>query len=345
MDHVLIPFLQTTAESEKERHLEELLLLHAAPEIRFTLRQRLGFHVSQRGVNPHNQDAEDLYQEIMTKTVQMLQDLHASSPRVEIKSFKQYVGRVATNFCINYWRAKSPARWRLKNNLRDVLNRQPEFTLWKVGGANLGGLAAWQGMSNTATWPQTRTLEEELERFRSERFHRENIRQLPLKRIVLELFHWIGGPLELDSLVGAVAILLDVKDVPAESLDDKTNAWIEARLADSTVTADARLDEQTLLRQLWDTVQSLPVKQRDAYCFRFENASGEGLFSLLLDSEIVTLSQLGKEFGRPVEEIRRLLAQMPMDSATVALELNVSRKHVNQWRFYAEQRLKKKLKK
>src|SRR6266436_1231102 len=65
-----------------------ILLFRAAPEIRFTLRQRLGVHVGQQGVNPHNHDAEDLYQEIMTRTVQILRDL--STSQLQIKNFKQY---------------------------------------------------------------------------------------------------------------------------------------------------------------------------------------------------------------------------------------------------------------
>src|SRR5260370_27490010 len=107
MDHVLLPYLQATEESDREQRLEELVLFRAIPEIRFTLRQRLGFHVSQQGVNPHNQDAEDLYQEIITKTVQILRDLSStdsSASQSEIKNFKQYVGRIATNDCINFIR-------------------------------------------------------------------------------------------------------------------------------------------------------------------------------------------------------------------------------------------------
>ena len=119
MDHVLLAYHQATEESEREQRLEELLLFHATPEIRFTLRQRLGFHVSQSGVNPHNHDAEDLYQEIMTRTVQILRDL--STSQLQIKNFKQYVGSIAKNVCFNFIRGRSPARWRLKNNLRDVL--------------------------------------------------------------------------------------------------------------------------------------------------------------------------------------------------------------------------------
>src|SRR5260370_12711907 len=145
MDHVLRPYLQATEESEREKCLEELLLFRAAPEIRFTLRQRLGFHVSQSGINPHNQDAEDLYQEIITKTVEILRDLSASA-QPEIENFKQYVGRIATNVCINFIRGKSPARWRLNNNLPNFINRHPDFALWKLGTETLGGLAGlWMG--------------------------------------------------------------------------------------------------------------------------------------------------------------------------------------------------------
>src|SRR5205807_7367158 len=93
--------------------------------------------------------AEDLYQEIMTKTVQVLRDLSTStsSSKPEIDNFKQYVGRIATNVCINFIRAKSPARWRLKNNLRDVQNRQPEFALWKVGTENSRRTCGMEGQN------------------------------------------------------------------------------------------------------------------------------------------------------------------------------------------------------
>jgi len=137
--------------------------------------------------------------------------------------------------------------------------------------------------------------------------------------------------------------LLDIKGVASESLDDKTSAWMEARIADSTVTASSHLDEQALLRQLWEIVRTLPANQRDGYCFRFENASGQDLFSLLIDGEIVTLSLLAQEFSRLVEEIRRLMSQMPMDSATAGVELKASSAQVNQWRHYAMKRLAKEM--
>jgi hypothetical protein len=61
MDQLLLPYLQATDESERQQHLDELLMVRAAPVVRQALRRRLGFYVDQRGINPHNKDAEDNY--------------------------------------------------------------------------------------------------------------------------------------------------------------------------------------------------------------------------------------------------------------------------------------------
>ncbi len=78
MDALLLPYLGATDESERQQHLDELLLLHAAPIVRVTLRHRLGLSVSHTGTNPYNQRAQDLYQDIMLRIVQALNDLKSS---------------------------------------------------------------------------------------------------------------------------------------------------------------------------------------------------------------------------------------------------------------------------
>src|SRR6266496_6198157 len=109
MDQLLLPYLKATDEQEKTRHLDRLLLSNAAPVVRKFLRLRLNLSVDSRGHNSSNQDAEDLYQEAMTRTVQWLRDLHNSS-NPEIESFTQYVGRIAANVCNDFLRARTPAR-------------------------------------------------------------------------------------------------------------------------------------------------------------------------------------------------------------------------------------------
>lgn len=235
MDQLLLPYLQATDESERQQCLDELLLVHAVPVVRQALRQKLGFHVDQRGVNPHNQDAEDLFQEIMAKVVQTLHDLRNPSAKT-IQNLKQYVARIATNACHDVLRTKSPARARLKNNLRFLLTRHRDFAVWKIENETLSGFAVWRDTSQSeSSQKQLFDIEEMIADFRSTRFRSEDLKQVALTRIVAELFRWVGSPVELDRLVNAVAMLLDVKDFPDESFDESSQKYVEAQIAVNTL--------------------------------------------------------------------------------------------------------------
>src|SRR5688572_15773551 len=272
MDQLLLPYLQATEESERQKHLDDLLFAHAAPVVRQALRRRLGFYVDQRGINPHNQDAEDLYQEIMTKIVQTLHDLRNPSAKTRIENLQQYVARIASNACNDVLRAKSPARARLKNNLRYVMSHHSSFAVWKIEGETLAGFSVWRDSDKTqSSETQLVDIQERLETFRSTRFPRENIKQIPLTKIAAEVFRWVGGPVELDTLVNIVAMLLDVKDQPLESIDDETNAHLETRVAGSRLSSSSRLEELDLLRSLWQALRELTTEQRDVFCFGFED--------------------------------------------------------------------------
>ena len=78
MDNVLVPYLTARGEQERQQHLDELVTIRAAPLIRQVLRRRLAFYVSAQGINGNNQDAEDLYQESMTRVVQVLHELYSA---------------------------------------------------------------------------------------------------------------------------------------------------------------------------------------------------------------------------------------------------------------------------
>ncbi len=344
MDQLLLPYLQASDESERQRHLDELLLVHAAPVVRQALRRRLGFYVNQRGINPHNQDAEDLYQEIMAKIVQSLHDLRNPSSKTDIENLQQYVARTASNACNDVLRTKYPARARLKNNLRFVLTHHRDFAVWKTEGETLSGFAVWRDSSKSlSSERELADIEERLANFRSTRSPRENIKQVPLTKIVAELFRWIGSPVELDMLVNIVARLLDVKDYPVESVDDETTAYLEERVVDSAFGSSSRLEEQALLRSLWQALKELATEQRDVFCFGFEDESGRDLFTVLLEAEIVNLRELAQELGRSLETIMRLWSKMPMEDETIAVEMKTTRRQVQKWRFRALGRLKKGL--
>jgi len=326
MDNLLLPYLNTHNESEIQRHLDDLLSIHAAPIVRQTLRRRLGFYVSSQGINERNQDAEDLYQETMTRIVQVLHDLHTSSISTEIENFEHYVARVAANICIDFLRAKSPARTRLRDSLRDLFRRHKDLVSWDYESEILCGFAEWRNTGKTVFSGQANhDIEAKLESFRAARFADEDVRTAPLPQIVAELFDWVGGPVEIDVLVRMMATLLDIRESRIDSLDDDDGPSWEAHFAASALRSDSFVQAKELLERLWGAVTQLPPEQRDAFCLSFEDDAGQDLFSVLLGAGIVTLKDLANGLDRSLEEVARLRMQMPMDSAAVATELNASR--------------------
>lgn len=341
MDNVLVPYLTAEDDRERQEHLNELLTFRAAPMIRQVLRRRLGFYVTAEGVNENNRDAEDLYQEAMTRVVQVLAQLQPSAG-ADIANFELYVSRIASNTCTDFLRAKSPAHTRIKHSLRDLLKRHKDLVSWEHDGEILCGFAAWRNSGKSVFSEQSyEDLETKLDSFKSLYFADENIRLAPLSRVVAELFDWILGPVEIDVLVRMIAYLLDIKDQQLESLDDPAR-W-DAYLVTNTQSSESHLEANALLARLWQTVIQLPPEQRDVFALGFEDETGQDLFTVLLAAEIVSWEELAHGMGRSVADVVRLRLRMPMDSTRVADELKASRENVYKWRFRAIRRLKTEL--
>jgi len=344
MDHVLVPYLTARGEQERQQHLDELVTIRAAPLIRQVLRRRLAFYVSAQGVNGNNQDAEDLYQESMTRVVQVLHQLHSASG-IEIDNFDLYVSRIASNTCTDFLRAKSPARTRLKDGLRHLLKRHKDIVSWEHDGEILCGFAPWRNTGKSAFSDQPwQDLETKLQSFQSLHFSDEDVRFAPVSQIAAELFYWIGGPVEIDVLVRVIAYLLDIHDEQMESLDDPSPTKWDTYFVSSTRAEESHVEANELLGRLWQALIQLPAEQRDAFALSFEDEVGEDLFTMLRAAEIVNWDEIAQAMGRSVQEVVRLRGRMPMNGASVAEELNASRENVYKWRFRAIRRLKTELK-
>src|SRR5215813_15445639 len=145
MDSTLLAFLRTTDADERERLLSKLILEHAAPSVRQVLAYRLRFYIGKGGRSPANPDAEDLYHDVIAKLVKILNEFHVRRENVDIKDFRQYATRVAVNACNDYLRSKYPSRTRLKDQVRDTLERHADFDIWRSEqGEMVCGFAVWR---------------------------------------------------------------------------------------------------------------------------------------------------------------------------------------------------------
>jgi DNA-directed RNA polymerase specialized sigma24 family protein len=250
VDTVLLPFLNSTDESESDRLLGELILAHASPIVREALRQHLGFYVSRSGTNPDNPDAEDLYLEAIKEIVQRLRELQSDPAGKEIKRFDQYVQRVAVNVCHNYLRSKAPRRYHLKSNLRYLLDSHREFKIWRGGNnAMLCGLAAWpEKKASAVSQLDDEQMERLLDRCNTS-LSGGSLRDAQLDKVVAEIFKFVGGPMEFDALVEIVATLQGTKDQPVESLDYCEPNQIQ-QIADSASRVEERLAERERIGEI-----------------------------------------------------------------------------------------------
>src|SRR5262249_43595484 len=159
--------------------------------------------VSARGTNDTNHDAEDLYQEVMTRMVQVL-----DSPQwylTNIESFEAYVTRIVSHICVDFLRSKYPERTRLKNAVRDIFRRHQALDSWQHQNEILCGFAVWRNTGRQAAAGDD--VDTNLETFLSARFADEDVKVVPLSRTVTELFDWIGGPVQIDELVRMLAFV------------------------------------------------------------------------------------------------------------------------------------------
>ncbi len=343
MDQVLLPYLNATDESGRERLLDLLVVFHAAPVVRQTLRQRLWFHLNQTGKNRKNQDAEDLYQDIVTKITQVLRDLVETPPKPEIRNFRHYVARIATNACHDFLRTRSPTKFRLKHNVRDIFSRHEDFAIWKDGDATVGGFTVWKtGNRSPASKRQMQELERHIITFRADAFPIEDITKVPLTRIVAEVLSWIDRPIAIDALAETVALLLGV-DYGDDWISNDGTTESELQLADEALSAQSKLEGTALVQRLWQIVMTLPSEQRDTFFFGFEDDRGADLFILLIETGVADFRQIAEVIGRPLQQVLSLRSQMPIDDAAIGAELSAPRSQVIKWRFQAVCRLRERL--
>lgn len=160
--------------------------------------------------------------------------------------------------------------------------------------------------------------------------------------MVAEIFNHVKGPIKLEPLVEILALLLEVKDHPVESLDEQ-DTYPDRRHIASSFRCETRLEVRETLHQLWEEVRRLPPKQRDTFCLSFADENGEDLFSLLIDAEVVTLPRLAEELGLTLDRLITLWKEMPMDNQSLAAELGATRPQINKWRYRALQQLQKRI--
>ena len=340
MNTTLRRYLECTDDAERERLLEELILEDAIPRVRKTVSYRLRYCLGGSGSVLLHPDAEDLCHDVIARLIRHLEFLRLRRDPVGIRDFSQYAGRVAVNACNDYLRQRYPARARLKDKLRDLLERHPDFALWR---SDSGHEELWCGFGH---WQEMRLSTVAGDRVRrmldgsGEAAAPNDLRNLPLVDLVAEVFRSGGEPLEFEALLGAVASLLGIRGESFLVFDEEQGSGRGSEL-ESVVKAESSMEKQAVLRRLWGALSAMPLPQRTVYFLGFRDNGGDDLLSLMLEAKTAGAAEIAEQLGFTTEALMTVWREMPLDNAAMAALLGLSRPHINKLRFRAHQILRR----
>lgn len=318
-EQLLQAYLFTPADADADRLLEPILDELAKPMVR-----RIVASVCR--ASPVMADAEDLVSDTLADLLRRLREARAD-PFHPIHDLLSYIATCAYNRCYERLSERNPARNRLRNQVQYLCGHHADLAVWRMRqGVLVCGLREWAGGE-----PADAARAEGISLPARSDPAAENRAQTAA--LILGVLRAAGAPLELETLVGTIARLIDLEqqrlDVPLESV------------AVEGLTAEDELELRTSLRQLWAYVRKLVPKQRAALLLNLRDVRGRECLSLLPLTRTATISEIAEVVGIPPERFAALWNELPLSDAVIAGLLEVSPRQVIKLRRLARERLQR----
>jgi DNA-directed RNA polymerase specialized sigma24 family protein len=325
-DPLLAPFLEAPDDETAGRRLAAVLEEHVLPLLRRIAARKL------RGVGGADPaaDVEDVVGDASLVLCDRLGALRAPGA-VPIQSLADYAARVAFTACAHHVRRRHPERARLKSRLRYVLAHRPALALWAVDGlGSVCGLSAWRGRAPEGA--AARALQELADA--GEHVPEPAASAERLGRRVESLLGSVGGPVELEALVGALARLDRVEAPRPVPLDG---------LASPEPSREATIDGRRAVERTWREIVELPVRQRLAMLLSLRDAGGASLLWVFPLLGIASIRRIAEVLGWPPEELADVWSRLPLDDHAIAARLECDRQQVINLRQAARKRLARRV--
>ena len=339
IDALLEPLLLEASEQHADEFLSRLISEHAEPVVKGIIRYKL--HLSFH--RPAQRDeADDIYQEVLVQLLAELQQLRQQPDQHPITDVRGMAAVIAHRTCSRWMRRQYPERHAFKNRLQYLLTRQRGLALWQDKDNKLvAGFAAWQEQKKKPAATQGRLAEDEA--LPTSLRSLEGGNPEALADAVAAILNHIGGPIEFDELVRALASQLGIRDQPLESIDDDDEAGaFQAR----SIEPDPawQVEKRMFLQRLWEELQQLPLNQRSALLLNLKDAEGRGCIALFPATQVASLRQLADTLEMSADSFAELWNDLPLDDARIAELLGLTRQQVINARKSGRERLTRRLK-
>ena len=97
------------------------------------------------------------------------------------------------------------------------------------------------------------------------------------------------------------------------------------------------------LQRLWTEICELPVRQRFALIMNLRDAQGGDLASLLPLTGVCSFREIAEALDLHPDRLAELFGELPLDDATIAGHLGITRQQVINLRKSARERLARKM--
>jgi RNA polymerase sigma factor (sigma-70 family) len=339
-------FLEEKDDAAANLLLEELLTGHALPIVKRKIGARLRGQSSAAG-GDRIADAEDLHHETIGKLLRDLRKHREAPPETPIRDFSSYVAAVAAHTFSDLVRRRSPRRHSLKGKLQYVLDRHPDLAAWRDASSEwVCGFAAWSADGTRMA------RNDALESLLDDPFSLidalpgvRDIKALRLENLMVAVFDFVGGPVEVDDMVNIVATLHGIHE-GVESLDaeDDDERSPYEKLPAQGIDADEQYIQRFTLQLVWKEIRELPVQQRRALLLNLRDERGGCMTSELTRAGVASIAQIAGVLQISLDEFWSLWAELPLEDARIAEMFGFTREQVSNHRKAARARLGRRMK-
>jgi len=344
-DALLQRYLRERDGNIAQECLERLLSSYVEPVVRDITRHRSRLNGTSSSSH-EAQDEEDIRSEVVLQLISRLRELRTFRAQTPIEDFRGYVAATTYNAYHKYLRDKYPARWRLKNRLRYLLNHRANFAVWEnESGEYFCGLATWP--RNLASRNSVSEIQRGFPEFADSLAPGDSAGRMTLSELVSKLLVWRGCPVQLDELVGIVAQLQGIRDPHTvhqfEYSEEDNGVSVCELLPDPNVDIATSLEQKLFLERLWKEVCQLPQRQRVALLLNLRDASAGDALILFTLTGIASLRRIAEALEIPPEELASLWNKLPLQDAEIAVLLGITRQQVINLRKSARERLARRV--
>ena len=339
-------FLRAEDRSESENLLALLIREHAEPIIAGIIKHKLRVSLNHSEGSSQNQDALEIAGDVRAAVLAELQSLKAGAPGRAISNFQNHVAVKTYSACADYFRAKNPQRRRLKDLLRHHLKQNQAFALWEGEDKRwLCGLEIWRGAEPHT--PHSDRLQlfltEPLSVFGAAGYASAvGISHLTPAELLTTIFEGVGHPIRFDQLVTIAAAVWGIKDQPTESFE-RVGGAVDGLIA-SAAGVDSVVEQRLYLQRLWAEVRQLPPLQRSALLLNLRDAQGGSVVAFIPHLGIASKQEMAETLSMSAEQFSALWDELPLDDASIARLLGVTRQQVINLRKTARERLARRMK-